>query len=199
MRQYFEKLEDNEYLALDVEGHGYNGWLPTSYAPIDIVTSDPKLLSLIGGAAFALGNATDAVVNLGTLIAGDANADTTTRDSDDALYQIPISTTDGKRSGSREFVLAVRDAKTDNGTQRYPLDVRLNCHVTKVTFDETVTPPRATGVEFLDGQYLYKASPKSKGAAGIPGSVTASREVIVAGGTYVCNIDFTKGNKQSLT
>lgn len=66
----------------------------------------------------------------------------------------------------------------------YPLDVRLNAHVTKITFDETTTPPQATGVEFLDGQYLYKASPKNSGAKGVAGSVKASREVIVAGGTY---------------
>jgi choline dehydrogenase len=64
-----------------------------------------------------------------------------------------------------------------------PPDVRTNCHVTKITFDES-TPPRATGVEFLDGQYLYKASPKNRGNAGIAGSATASREVIISGGTY---------------
>ncbi|KAK1911683.1 hypothetical protein P3342_012987 [Pyrenophora teres f. teres] len=188
MRKYFERLEDNHYLLLggllNGKGHGKDGWLGTDYAPIDIVTSDPQLLSVISGAAFALSNATNAIVNLGTLIAGDANADTQSRDKQPALYQIPISTTNGKRAGSREFVIAVRDAKNADGSKKYPLDVRLNCHVTKVTFDQKVTPPRATGVEFLDGQYLYKASPKSGGASGTPGSATASREVIVAGGTY---------------
>lgn len=187
MRKYFAKLENNHYLLPAAEGHGYDGWLGTSYAPIDIVTSDPQLLSLVSGAAFALGNETNAVVNLGTLLAGDANADSETRDTQPALYQIPLSTTDGKRTGSREFVLAVRDAVYANGTKRHPLDVKLNSHVTKVTFDQSVSPPRATGVEFLQGQYLYKASPKSQGAAGTPGSVKASREVIVAGGTYVRN------------
>ncbi|XP_014556085.1 hypothetical protein COCVIDRAFT_100853 [Bipolaris victoriae FI3] len=184
MRKYFEKLEKNQYLIPGTGAHGYKGWLNTEYAPIDIVTSDPKLLSLVGGAAFALGNATNAIVNLATLIAGDANADSKERDAGPGLYQIPISTNGGKRTGSREFVLAVRDAKNANGTKMYPLDVRLNCHVTKVVFDQDVSPPRATGVEFLDGQYLYKASPKSSGATGVPGSAKASREVILAGGTY---------------
>jgi choline dehydrogenase len=183
MRKYFVKLENNAYLLPGAPGHGNDGWLGTQYAPIDIVTSDPKLLSLVGGAAFALSNKTNAIVNLGTLIAGDANADGQDRDEQNALYQIPLSTADGKRTGSREFVLAVRDAKYTNGTKRYPLDVRMNCHVTKVTFDKS-TPPRATGVQFLDGQYLYKASPKSKGGKGVAGSALASREVIVAGGTY---------------
>ncbi|KAF1947719.1 choline dehydrogenase [Clathrospora elynae] len=184
MRKYFSKLEDNHYVLPVDPSHGYDGWLDTSYAPIDIVLDDPMLLSMVGGAAFALGNETNTVVNLATLLAGDANSNAEHRDHKPALYQIPLSTGDGKRAGSREFVLNVRDAKNSNGTKMYPLDVRMNCHVTKVTFDETVTPPRATGVEFLDGQYLYKASPKSKGAAGTAGSVTASREVIVAGGTY---------------
>tara|TARA_R110002003_G_scaffold137_12_gene12669 strand:+ start:3209 stop:5083 length:1875 start_codon:yes stop_codon:yes gene_type:complete len=184
MRKYFVKLENNKHLLPGAKGHGYDGWLGTSYAPIDLVLTDPKLLSLVSGGVFALGNQTNAVVNLGTLLAGDANADTEARDSQPAVYQIPLSSEDGKRAGSREFVLAVRDAKWTNGTKRYPLDVRLNCHVTKVTFDQTARLPRATGVEFLDGQYLYKASPKSRGASGTPGTATASREVIVAGGTY---------------
>lgn len=184
MRKYFEKLENNHYLLPFIPGHGYNGWLSTQYAPIDIVTSDPQLFSLITGAAFALANETNLLINVGTLLVGDANADTTARDTTPGLFQIPISTNDAKRTGSREFVVAVRDAVNADGSKKYPLDVRLNCHVTKITFDRTVTPPRATGVEFLDGQYLYKASPKNGGASGTPGSVTASREVIISGGTY---------------
>lgn len=197
MRKYYEKLENNHYLNIPLpaglpalplpgrEGHGFDGWLGTSYAPIDIVLQDPKLLSLVGGAAFALGNKTNAVVNLATLVAGDANANSQHRDSSNALYQIPLSSNDGKRNGAREFVLSVSEAKNQDGSKRYPLDIRLNCHVTKVTFDKSAKPPRATGVEFLDGQYLYKASPKSKDAKGTPGSVKASREVIISGGTYV--------------
>jgi choline dehydrogenase len=184
MRKYFSKLEKNAYLLPGAKGHGYDGWLGTQYSPIDIVLTDPKLLSIVTGATFALGNQTNAIVNLASLVAGDANADTPERDTQPAVYQIPLSTADGKRTGSREFVVAVRDALNEDGNKRFPLDVRTNCHVTKVTFDETVTPPRATGVEFLDGQYLYKASPKSRGATGTPGSAKASREVIVAGGTY---------------
>ena len=110
MRKYFVKLEKNAYLTSG-QGHGYDGWLGTQYAPIDIVTSDPQLLSLVGGAAAALENKTNTLVNLATLIAGDANADTVARDSEAGLFQIPLSTSEGKRTGSREFVVAVRDAK----------------------------------------------------------------------------------------
>ena len=183
MRKYFTRLEDNHYLLPGQKGHGYEGWLGTDYAPIDIVLTDPKLLSLVTGATFALGNQTNAIVNLASLVAGDANSASAKRDSQPSIFQIPLSSADGKRGGSREFVVAVRDAKTASGAKAFPLDVRTNCHVTKITFDES-TPPRATGVEFLDGQYLYKASPKNRGNAGIAGSATASREVIISGGTY---------------
>lgn len=185
MRQYFVKLEKNQYLLPGVAGHGYNGWLETEEPPLSIVLEDPQLLSLLSGGAFALGNLTGSVFDLATLLAGDANADSAARDNTPAYYQIPLSTNQAHRTGSREFVVAVRDAVNADGSKAYPLDVRTNCFVTKVTFDNSTTPPRATGVEFLDGQYLYRASPRSSNdSASTPGSATASREVIVAGGTY---------------
>ena len=139
---------------------------------------------LLGG-AFALGNKTNSVFNLATLLAADANADSKSRDTNPGYYQIPIASDGGKRNGPREFLVSVRDAKNPDGSKKYPLDIRMNCHATKVTFDNSTGTPRANGVEFLDGKYLFRASPRSGTAAkGTPGNVTASREVIVAGGVY---------------
>jgi choline dehydrogenase len=122
---------------------------------------------------------------MATLLAGDANADSKLRDTTPGFYQIPLSSNGGQRTGSREFVVAVRDAKNPDGSKKYPLDVRTDCHVTKILFDRSVSPPRATGVEFLDGKHLYKASPLSKGAgAGVRGTAQASQEVIVSAGVY---------------
>ncbi|KAJ5479469.1 hypothetical protein N7530_004978 [Penicillium desertorum] len=96
---------------------------------------------------------------------------------------IPISTDYAHHNGSREFVVAVPDAKNVDGSKKYPLDVRMNTHVTKVTFDETENPPRAPGVEFLEREHIYKASPMSRSALpDTPGSATASCEVILSGG-----------------
>ncbi|KAE8345585.1 hypothetical protein BDV24DRAFT_159447 [Aspergillus arachidicola] len=98
---------------------------------------------------------------------------------------LPFSVNDAKRNGPRELIVSVRDAVNEDGSKKYPLDVRMDCFVTKIIFDTSVSPPHATGVEFLDGEYLYTASPLSmKGKSGIPGTATASREVIVAGGIY---------------
>jgi choline dehydrogenase len=184
MRKYFERLENNNYLLPLVPGHGYDGWLSDEQAPLDLVLQDPQLLSMVLGGAFALGNQTNAVFNLATVLAADANRDSKSRDTDPGYYQLPIATNDNKRNGPRDFLIRVRDATNEDGSKKYPLDIRTNCHATRVTFDES-TPPRATGVQFLDGKYLYRASPRSSTAAkGVPGSVTASREVIVAGGVY---------------
>lgn len=184
MRKYFVRMEDKNYLSLQPAGHGYDGWFSTQVAPIDLALRDPQLLSLLTGAGFALGNYSNTIINIATLLAGDANADTAARDRNPALYQIPIASRDRRRNGSREFILQVANARNRDGSKRYPLDVRLNCHVTKVTFD-TSTPPRATGVEFLDGRGLYRASPLSRSAGrGTPGRAAASREVVVSGGAY---------------
>ncbi|EFY87371.1 GMC oxidoreductase, putative [Metarhizium acridum CQMa 102] len=170
MRKYFVKMEKNRYLLPLAKGHGYNGWLDTDRAPLTIPLEDPKLLSLITGGSFALGNYSRLLPNLLDVLVGDANEDSEARDRDGGYFQ---------------FVVAVRDAKNGDGSKKYPLDVRMNCHVTRVVFDEAGDEPRATGVEFLDGAYLYKASPRSGSAArGVPGSATASKEVIVAGGAY---------------
>lgn len=186
MRKYFVKMENNNHLLPGQSGHGYKGWLSTETAPLSIVLGDTKLLSVLTGAALALGSLTDSIINLGTLIAGDANANTRKRDQEPGYYQIPLSSKDSTRIGPREFVLSVRDAKNSDGSKKYPLDVRLNCFVTKVNFDssDNSTTPRATGVEFLDGKHLYKASPLVTGSAGTPGRANATREVIVAGGVY---------------
>ncbi|KAJ4289292.1 hypothetical protein N0V88_007043 [Collariella sp. IMI 366227] len=172
MRKYFQRLEKKQYYAGLPKGHGEDGWLTTELTPLTVPLKDPQLLATITGGAFALGDLTNQVINIGTLLAGDLNADKESRDTNPHYYQIPISTNDGSRTGAREFVVS-------------PLDVRLNCHVTRVVFDTTLTPPRATGVEFLDGAHLYRASPMSRSSPrGTLGSATASREVIIAGGTY---------------
>ncbi|RJE25318.1 Choline dehydrogenase [Aspergillus sclerotialis] len=183
MRKYFVKMENNGYLPPGAKGHGYNGWFSTETGPNSIVEKDAQFKSLLGGGGFALGNKTGK--NFGPSPSGDANADTEKRDTENAYYPIPIATHDNARNGAREFIVAVRDATNDDGSKKYPLDVRTNAYVTKVIFDHSSNPPRAIGVEFLDGKYLYKASPRSKtSASGTPGSATASREVIVAGGVY---------------
>lgn len=66
---------------------------------------------------------------------------------------------------------------------KYPLTVRQNTFVTKLIYDNSSSDPAVTGVEFLDGTYLYRASPLS-GGSGKSGKAMASKEVILSGGAY---------------
>jgi choline dehydrogenase len=186
MRKYFVKLERNEYLqSLLSPGHGYNGWLGIDTTPVTLALKDLQLLSMLQGALTALGGLTETVLNIASFLAGDANADSPLRDSTQALYQIPLSESNGARNTVREFLLSVAGATNSDGSKKYKLDIRTNCLATKVNFDTSGPTPKATGVSFLDGQALYRADKRAaKAAPGVPGSATASREVIVSGGSY---------------
>ncbi|KAK3991127.1 hypothetical protein QBC44DRAFT_349503 [Cladorrhinum sp. PSN332] len=187
MRKYFARMEKKQYAMGLPIGHGRDGWFTTEVAPLTIPLRDPQLLATLTGGAFALGNLTNQILNIGTLLAGDLNSASALRDRTQAYYQIPLHTNNHARIGTREFVLSVANERNRDGSKKYPLDIRLNCHVTRITFDTSVSPPAATGVEFLDGAHLYSASPlspKSHSRGGTPGTASASREVIISGGTY---------------
>lgn len=122
------------------------------------------------------------VTGLAQILISDINADTTTRDQTQGLYQVPLSVdaATSKRSGPRDFILQVANAVNSDGSRKYHLDISLNTFVTKIRFDKSGSSPRAVGVDYLQGQSLYSADPRYSGASGIPGSVNASEEVIIS-------------------
>jgi choline dehydrogenase len=187
MRNYWTRLEQNRYNPDNSTGHGYDGWLSVEKANMSLAFGDHKLLGMLFGGVNALGPDTNS--NFVSLLQGDANAQGTQRDQTQAIYQIPIATYKGARNGAREFIVSVATATNSDGSKKYPLDIRTNCFVTKVNFNSPVVKgalPTAYGVNFLDGQALYRADPRAKKSAnkGKPGSARASREVIIAGGSY---------------
>ena len=191
MRQYFKKLEKNEYLPSTLVGHGFGGWLKTSLTSLHLVVEDQKLLSLILSAASAMGQGflselLHTVTGLAKVLTKDLNSGFPWRDSVESLYQVPIAVdaTTLKRNGPRDFILSVANAKTKNGDRRYHLDVALNTFVTKINFDTSSNTPRATGVDFMQGQSLYAADPRYSGAKGDSGSVKVQKEVIISAGTF---------------
>lgn len=57
--------------------------------------------------------------------------------------------------------------------------------VTKIRFAQNEATPRAVGVDFLDGQSLYRADLRSGTASPTgSGSVNATREVIISAGAF---------------
>lgn len=190
MRGYFKRMEKSRYLPNGIAGHGYTGWLSVMVTDLTLLLEDLKLVSLIVAAATGmgktiLGGLIRTVTGLASVLLLDINADTPGRDSAEGLYQVPITIDNYARTGSREFILSTANAKNSDGSRKYHLDIRLNTLATKVLFDETVSPPRATGVEYLSGKSIYRADPRaSVASSGTKGTVTAKREIIISAGSF---------------
>jgi choline dehydrogenase len=186
MRSYFTRLEKAEYLNAVTGGHGFNGWLATSLTDLQLIAQDLKVASLVLSAAAAMGKGLitsllTTVTGLASTLAIDLNNPSPLRDTTEGMYQVPLSinAADKTRSAPRDWLYKVV-------ADGHPLTIQTRTLVTNVDFDTTGSTPRATGVSYVTGQSLYRADPRapSSGTPGIPGSVTARREVIVAGGAF---------------
>ncbi|KAI1260224.1 GMC oxidoreductase [Xylariaceae sp. FL1019] len=192
MLGYFEKMESCHYLPNSVVGHGFSGWLQTRLTPIILIAEDLKVASLVLAAATAMGKGLiggllNLVAGLTEILTLDVNTASKTRDTTELIYQIPMAATgDFARSGPRDFVVSVANATNPDGSKKYKLDIALNTLVTKVEFDTTGAKPKATGVEYLYGRHLYRADPYASKTEndGVAGSVSATREVILAAGSF---------------
>ncbi|KAE8400043.1 hypothetical protein BDV37DRAFT_287016 [Aspergillus pseudonomiae] len=192
MRDYFKQLERSRYLPTSIAGHGFDGWLTTSLTQLKLVLEDQKLLSLVIAAATAagqnlLGRVINTVTGLGDILLRDLNNDGANRDQQVGLFQVPLAVDipEYRRTGPRDFLMDTVNAVNNNGSRKYHLDIQLNTLVTNVRFDLSGDKPRATGVDYIKGQSLYRADPRSESApVGTPGYVNAAREVILSAGTF---------------
>ncbi|OTB14600.1 putative GMC oxidoreductase [Daldinia sp. EC12] len=167
MQEYF-KIEKNQYLSPEhdtTKAHGFNGWLSTTIEPLDLYTRD-----------------------LNFFLEYDINNNLPDRDSTSVFSRVPlsISTPEWKRAAPRNWFYDIATAKNVDGFKKHRLDIALHTLVTKVNFDTTGGKPKATGVDYLYGESLCRADPRSSptGNAGTPGSVSATREVIISGGAF---------------
>ncbi len=134
-------------------------------------------------------NLTTAITDaMDKMLVADINNDDPNRDTTKAFAKLPqhMDNTQYRRSTPRDYVYDVATAKTPRGTRKYKLDVALETLATKVVFDTTGAKPKAVGVDYLFGQSLYRADPRSNHTenGGKPGTVKATKEVIVAGGAF---------------
>ncbi|KAI0540592.1 choline dehydrogenase [Xylaria digitata] len=128
---------------------------------------------------------TDAMAKM---LVWDINNDDPDRDTKRAFARLPqhMDSTNYRRSTPRDYVYDIATAKTSSGTRKYKLDVALHTLATKVLFDTTGRKPKAVGVDYLFGESLYRADPRANHTedGGEPGTVRATKEVIVAGGAF---------------
>lgn len=102
------------------------------------------------------------------------------------LYQLPLHLDAmRRRSSSQTYLRDTINDLNEDGTARYPLTISTASLATRVLFDTSGDTPRATGVSYLQGQALYRADKRYNGLqVGQELNVTATREVIVSGGTF---------------
>ncbi|KAM3415608.1 Oxygen-dependent choline dehydrogenase [Cercospora zeina] len=195
MRGYFVKLEQNKYLPTSVVGHGYLGWLQTSLTSLTLVLQDLKLISLVVAAGTAIGQSVvssvlTTVTELAHVLLTDINAPGKIRDGSEGLYQVPLAmqVPEYKRAGPVDLLNQVISATNPDGSKKYKLNIALDTLVTKINLNESGSTPKATGVEILTGKYLYKADPRRQSGSatdsGTPGTIKATREVIISAGTF---------------
>ncbi|KAK1956027.1 FAD/NAD(P)-binding domain-containing protein [Colletotrichum sublineola] len=186
MRKYFRRLENCQYLPNDTVGHGFSGWLTTNRTDLGLVLRDVKLLTVIFSAVSAMDKSfsgwfMSTTRGFGQIVLSNIDVDLPDRDAAEGLYQVPIAADRGTRVSPRDFILATATAKGADGSRKYHLDLKLNTLVTKVRFDQSGPKPRAVGVDFITGQSLYRADPRSGSSGeGAARSVNATAEVIVS-------------------
>jgi choline dehydrogenase-like flavoprotein len=188
MRRYFERLENCRYRPVwrcikrffgwNPTRHGFGGWLTIEKAIPLTALLDTDLIAIVKKSALRifkeLRNPLQQLIEgfVGKLDPNDWRLD---RLAAEGIHYAPLSTHNHARNGTREFLLETAQQHPDK------LRIELDALVTKVVLDEQ---NRATGVTYLKGAHLYRASAKPSAHSGTEHTVHVAREVILAGGAF---------------
>jgi choline dehydrogenase len=187
MRSYFERIEDCRYrwldrqlhrLGLNPSRHGWKGWLRVEKAIPRSALGDVDMQQVLKRSALrAFAEAGDPLDQLRWLGEGLADPNDWRLVSENAvgLRLMPLATAHHRRNGIGDRLRKLaqkRDAK---------LTIELGALACRVILDGT---NRATGVEYLRGERLYRANIPAAPGHGETRRVMAAREVILAGGAF---------------
>jgi choline dehydrogenase-like flavoprotein len=187
MRRHFQNLENCHHrpvkrwlakIGINPTRHGWKGWLHTEKSIPMAVMRNRQLAEAIATSALEayLEDGRQEERALWALESGFDPNDWRLVNSDAVgIRYLPLTTHQNRRFGTRERVLDVADRWPDR------LQVVTDALATRVILDES---NRATGVEYLKGERLYRAHAEPSDAPGELCKVTASREVILAGGAF---------------
>ncbi len=188
MRRYFERIENCQHRPLkrwiskltgfNPARHGFDGWLTTELAMPMESLGNRRLRKVLEQLAV------DASSQIGARLErlrgffktrGDPNDWRQVKASAAGLRLVPLTTHGHVRIGSRERVLSV--------AEKFPDKLHIECDalVTRVLLDRD---HRASGVEYLKGERLYRAHTNPSNAAGERRQAKAIREVILCGGAF---------------
>ncbi|MEZ4239699.1 MAG: GMC family oxidoreductase N-terminal domain-containing protein [Myxococcota bacterium] len=152
-------------------------WLSIEQPDASLAMDDPQVADFLLAAADEVGTDGSDVAQaaeLAQLVGGDLNQAFAAGEPE-GLFRLPMATRDGHRRGTRERIL-------QTVAEGWPLTVQTDSLVTRVLWGDG---PTAIGVEVLRGHKLYGAAlGDDRDAPGTPEQVFASREVILAAGTF---------------
>ena len=175
IRPLFKRLERCGYLPSDDPAHGFHGYIETNLADETTVQAAAPIID----SSLAVQGSSDGLIR-------DINSEFP--ESKPGAYRpAVIMSKAGRRSSTRDYLVATSNARDEHGNKKYPLTISTHSLATRVIFDKSKHggKPKAVGVEVLQGQSLYKADPRSTTKnTGIKKEVYASKEVIVACGVF---------------
>ncbi len=186
MRSYFERVENCHHRPLqrllskfgvNPSRHGFQGWLQSEKAIPLAALEDQGLFDAIRGCAErALADSPHPLRSTRGLLQSWADPNDWRPETEhlSSICYTPLTTRRHARAAARERVLLA-------AAQHPNLTLQLNALATRVLFDES---HRATGVEYLLGEKLYRAAPRVRAEAGELRTARAGREVILAGGAF---------------
>lgn len=183
MHKYFQRLERCEYSPRWKiwRRHGFEGWLPTNQANRWMLLKDKILRKLAIAAVKESRRMMHPLkrffwVPLKLITRFDPNNWRLIRRNPKGVYKIPMTTQHGKRAGTREYILRVREHCPEK------LVIRTHSLVRRILLDEH---NKAYGVEYGTGAHQYRADPQYKEAAASEvKTVFAKREIIIAAGAF---------------
>lgn len=160
--------------------HGFSGWLSTELPNPKLALKDLQLIRVVLAAAKQtleedLRRPLSLMESLSSYF--DPNDARAQRTQQQGLWLTPLATDGGRRNGTREYI---RRIERESGGL---LVVRTGALATRVILDRE---NRAVGVEYLEGDRLYSATPDSKpGPTGAPiRQARVGREVVLAAGAF---------------
>ncbi len=188
MWKYFELLENCHYrplhrflskLGFNPTRHGWKGWLRTERALPMAALRDKALRKVILDSlltSFFSSGVREELERLRGLVEEDLDPNDWRLVEANAVGArlLPLTTSKHARFGTRERILEVQSGNPN-------LKVELHALATRVLFDEN---KRAIGVEYLQGERLYRAHPRPSSGEGQRRVIYASREVILSGGAF---------------
>ncbi|PKS05660.1 hypothetical protein jhhlp_008179 [Lomentospora prolificans] len=175
MRDLFQNMELNHYLPPGTPGHGFNGYFHTNSAGQSVWDGYTDHLTVLGRIDESLGGDADEIL---AAVTRDVNEHSATRDQDVGVTgQILHVDEKWRRFSSRDYILET--------AQAYPLTIKLNTLATKLIFSDKPRKNKVIGLEYLEGQSVYRADPRNNGTqTGRVGKVFAKKEIILSAGVF---------------